>query len=79
MDQQKMGAYLKELRKEKGITQEQLADKFYVSRRTVSRWETGSNMPEIEIMIELADYYEVDLKELLRGERKDDDMDQNIK
>ena len=72
MDQQKMGTYLKELRKEKGITQEQLADKFFVSRRTVSRWETGSNMPEIEIMIELADYYEVDLKDLLRGERKEE-------
>ena len=79
MDQQKMGTYLKELRKEKGITQEQLADKFFVSRRTVSRWETGSNMPEIEIMIELADFYEVDLKDLLRGERKEDDMDQNVK
>ncbi len=79
MDQQKMGTYLKELRKEKGITQEQLADKFFVSRRTVSRWETGANMPEIEIMIELADYYEVDLKDLLRGERKEDDMDKEIK
>ena len=79
MDQQKMGAYLKELRKQKGITQEQLADKFFVSRRTVSRWETGTNMPEIEIMIELADYYEVDLKDLLRGERKEDDMDKEIK
>lgn len=79
MDQQKMGTYLKELRKAKGITQEQLADKFYVSRRTVSRWETGANMPEIEIMIELADYYEVDLKDLLKGERKDDTMDKDIK
>ena len=79
MDQQKMGTYLKELRKEKGITQEQLADKFFVSRRTVSRWETGSNMPEIEIMIELAEFYEVDLKDLLRGERKEDNMDQNVK
>ncbi|MBR1797560.1 MAG: helix-turn-helix transcriptional regulator [Clostridiales bacterium] len=79
MDQQKIGAYLRELRKAKGITQEQLADKFYVTRRTVSRWETGSNMPEIEIMIELADYYEVDLRDLLRGERKEDIMNTEIK
>ena len=43
MDQQKIGAFLKELRKEKNITQEELAEKMLVSRRTVSRWETGSN------------------------------------
>ena len=41
MDQQKIGSFLKELRKEKSITQEQLAEKLNVSRRTVSRWETG--------------------------------------
>ena len=47
MDQIKIGKFLAELRKEKGMTQEQLAEKFYVARRTVSRWETGSNMPDI--------------------------------
>ena len=41
MNQQKMGEFLKHLRKEKGLTQEQLAEHFYVSSRTVSRWETG--------------------------------------
>ncbi len=41
MDQIKIGRFIKELRKEKGFTQEQLAEKFSVSRRTVSRWETG--------------------------------------
>ena len=41
MNQQKAGAFLKRLRNEKGLTQEQLAEKFYVSSRTVSRWETG--------------------------------------
>ena len=46
MDQQKIGNFLKTLRKEKGITQEQFAETLNVARRTVSRWETGSNMPD---------------------------------
>ena len=41
MNQIKIGELLKELRKEKGLTQEQLAERFHVSRRSVSRWETG--------------------------------------
>lgn len=41
MDQSKVGSFIKELRKEKSLTQEQLAEEFNVSRRTVSRWETG--------------------------------------
>ena len=69
MDTKKIGAFLKQCRKEKNLTQEQLAEKFGVSSRTVSRWETGSNMPDLSILVELADYYEMDLKELLDGER----------
>ena len=45
VDQVKIGNFLKKLRKEKGITQEQLAEILNVSGRTVSRWETGNNMP----------------------------------
>lgn len=41
MEQQKIGNFLKQLRKEKGLTQEQFAERFYISSRTVSRWETG--------------------------------------
>ena len=41
MDQKKIGSFLKELRKAKGLTQEQLAEQLNVSGRTVSRWETG--------------------------------------
>ena len=46
VDQVKIGNFLKKLRKEKGITQEQLAEILNVSGRTVSRWETGNNMPD---------------------------------
>lgn len=78
MDQTKIGMFFKELRKEKELTQEQLAEQFGVSRRTVSRWETGSNMPDLDILIEMADYYEVELRELLDGERKEKKMEKDL-
>ena len=79
MNQQKIGEFLKRLRKEKEMTQEQLAERFYVSSRTVSRWETGSNMPDLDTLIELADFYEVDIREIIDGERKRENMDNETK
>ena len=70
MDAVKFGAFLKTLRKEKGLTQEQLAEMLHVTNRTVSRWETGANFPDIDILITLSDYYKIDIRELLDGERK---------
>ena len=78
MNQQKIGTFLKELRNEKNLTQEQLAEVFGVSRRTVSRWETGSNMPDLTVLVEMADYYDVDLWELLDGERKSKRMNKEL-
>ena len=78
MNQQKIGTFLKELRNEKNLTQEQLAEVFGVSRRTVSRWETGSNMPDLTLLVEMADYYDVDLWELLDGERKSKRMNKEL-
>lgn len=78
MDQKKIGGFLKELRKEKSMTQEQAAEVFGVSRRTVTRWETGSNMPDLDILVEMADYYDVDLRELFDGERKSEKMDKEL-
>ncbi len=79
MDQIKIGNFIKELRKEKNLTQEELAEKFGVARRTVSRWETGSNMPDLDILIEMADFYDVDLREILDGERKSEKMEKELK
>ena len=78
MDQVKIGSFIKELRKEKGLTQEQQAEQFQVSRRTISRWETGSNLPDLDLLIEMADYYDVDLREILDGERKSEKMDKEL-
>ena len=79
MDLIKVGAFLQTLRKEKGLTQEQLAEQVGVARRTVSRWETGSNMPDLDILLELADFYSVDLREILDGERKSEQMNEELK
>lgn len=79
MDQIRIGAFLKALRKEKGLTQEQLAEKLAVSGRTVSRWETGSNMPDIGMLVVLADFYGVSIPELINGERKSENMNQETK
>lgn len=78
MDQMKIGNFMKELRKDKGLTQEQLAEQLRVSRRTVSRWETASNMPDLDILIEMADLFEVELREILDGERKSGKMDKEM-
>ena len=79
MDQEKIGAFLKQLRNEKGLSQEKLAEIFGVSSRSVSRWENGRTMPDISIMIELADYYDIDIRELINGERKSEDMNKDMK
>ena len=79
MDQKKIGLFLKELRKEKGLTQERLAEQFNVSSRTISRWENGNNMPDLDILMEIYDYYEVDLREIFNGERKSENMNKETK
>lgn len=75
MNQIKIGAFLKGLRKEKELTQEQLAEQFNVSRKSVSRWETGRNLPDLDVLIEMADFYNIELRELLDGEKKDKKTD----
>lgn len=79
MEQRKIGLFLKELRKEKGITQVQLAEQFNVSNRTVSRWENGNNMPDLSILVELADFYDVDIREIFDGKRKSEIMEKDLK
>ena len=79
MDQIKIGVFLKELRKAKGLTQEQLAEVLNVSSRTVSRWETGSNMPDISMLVEIAVFYDVSIPEIVQGERESETMDQETR
>lgn len=79
MDQQKIGETLKQLRKQKGLTQSELAEKFNTTNRSVSRWETGSNLPDISVLIEIAEFYDVELKDILAGNLVKDKMDETVK
>ena len=79
MDQIKIGLFLKKLRNEKGLTQEELAESFGVTDRTVSRWENGRNLPDLSLLVELADFYDTDIREIIDGERKGEEMDKELK
>lgn len=70
MDQKKIGYFLRKLRNEKGLTQEQFAEIIGVSNRSVSRWENGVNMPDFDLLMQIAEYFDVHIEEILDGERK---------
>ncbi len=70
-ESKKVGHFLKELRNEKKLIQEELAEKLGVSNQSISRWENGVTMPDFDLIIELAKYYDIEIKEILDGERSD--------
>lgn len=69
MDQIKTGNFLVSLRKEKNITQQQLADILQVSVKAVSKWECGEGYPSIQSLKDLSDFYGVTVDEIINGER----------
>ena len=70
VDQVKIGNFLKKLRKEKGITQEQLAEILNVSGRTVSRWENEKSYPDLQMLINISDRFEISLDTLIKEDSK---------
>ncbi len=64
-----IGKNITKLRKEKGITQEQLAERLHVTRQAVSHWENGKTNPDIDILTTLAEYFEVSIEELIYGNK----------
>ena len=71
MNQKKIGDFLRKLRYEKELTQIQLAEILFVSNKSVSRWEKGKSLPDIDILMKLAHFYDVSLEELLDGQRNE--------
>ena len=72
MNIQKIGAFLAELRRQRNLTQEQLGEKLGVTNKTVSRWETGSYLPPVEMLQRLSELYGITINEILSAERLDE-------
>ncbi|MCM1569508.1 MAG: helix-turn-helix domain-containing protein [Roseburia sp.] len=69
MNQDEIGKFIASCRKEKGLTQMQLAEQLNITNRAVSKWETGKSIPDVSIMMELCDILGITINELLSGER----------
>lgn len=73
MDLVQIGKFIAELRKEQGFTQEQLGEKIGVTNKTVSRWETGTYLPSVDVLLFMSEMFDVSINELLSGKRLSDD------
>lgn len=69
MNTEKTGKFIAEMRKEKQLTQSQLAGAIHVSDKAISRWETGRGFPDIDNLEVLSDYLDISIAELIRGEK----------
>ncbi len=69
MDQIKIGKFILNCRKEKGLTQEQLAEKLGVTSKSISRWENGNTMPDYSLLKDLCSELNISVNELLSGEK----------
>ena len=69
MNLSKIGKFIAKCRKVKGLTQEQLAEKLYITDRAVSKWERGLSLPDAGIMLELCSLLDINVNELLNGEK----------
>ena len=72
----RIGEQIKNYRKTEGLTQEQVANYLGVSTPAVNKWEKGSNMPDISILVDIADYYDISIPEIINGERKSEIMNE---
>ena len=71
MDSKKIGKVIAKRRKEKGMTQGELAERLSVSNKTISKWETGAGLPDISILVDLASVLDISVDDLLRGKENE--------
>ena len=71
MNQDKIGNFIKSIRLDNNLTQKEFADKFGVTYQAVSKWENWKNIPDIAVLKQICDEYNIDINEILNGEKKE--------
>ena len=71
MNQDKIGNFIKSIRLDNNLTQKEFADKLGVTYQAVSKWENGKNIPDIAVLKQICDEYNIDINEILNGEKKE--------
>lgn len=73
MNQERIGQFIKELRKKENLTQQQFAEKFHVTYQAVSKWETGKSIPDLSILKEISKEFHINIDEILEGKKSESD------
>ena len=75
MDYEKVGNLILQLRKEKNMTQKQVADLLNISDKTISKWERGLGCPDVSLLSELSKIFDINIEKILLGDLEPNDMD----
>lgn len=79
MDSLKIGKLIYSLRKDKGLTQRELADKLHLSDRTISKWERGIGIPDISLLKDISKIFNIDIENILNGEKEENNKGGNMR
>ena len=71
MESKKLGEHIAKLRRERHMTQTELADRLYITERAVSKWECGDGFPDLDNIGKLAAFFDISIDELLQAKEKD--------
>ena len=78
MDQKRIGNLIKELRKKNNLTQEKFAEKYGVTYQAVSKWENGKNIPDISLLKQICDDYNININDLLEGKNSENTQSKKV-
>lgn len=78
MDQKRIGNLIKELRKKNNLTQEKFAEKYGVTYQAVSKWENGKNIPDISLLKQICDDYDININDLLEGKNSENNQSKKV-
>lgn len=78
MENNRIGSFIAQSRREKGLTQQELADELNITNKAISKWETGNGLPDITLLMKLAKVLDVTVEEILAGERDTKEESSNL-